>query len=139
MRTILLVALLLLIVVPAASADSLVTWTLNNFTFDDGATATGTFVYDATTNTFSSINIVTATGLLLSGATYNAVDPGFGPFSFDVAFVTNPSLANYTGTDAIELNFSPLSLTDAGGAVPTDINEFICSNSNCSSATDIRA
>jgi hypothetical protein len=134
----LLLALALLILAPAASADTLVTWTLNNFTFSDGATASGSFVYDATTNTFSSINIVTSSGTTLSGAAYHAVDPGFGPFSFDVAFVTTSGLGNYVGTDALELNFSPLSLTDGGGIVPTDINEFVCSNANCSTADDIR-
>lgn len=137
MRTALLAAVLMLALVPAASADTYVTWTLDNSLFDDGATASGSFVYDATTNTFSSIDIATSLGTSFTGAAYNSVDPGFGPFAFDVAFVTSPSLSSYIGTPALELNFAS-NLTDAGGIVSTDINEFICSDANCSTATDIR-
>jgi hypothetical protein len=109
---------------------------LNNFTFSDGATASGSFDYDAATNTFSSIHIVTTGTSLFPGATYTAVDPGFGPFPFDVAFITG-SLSNYTGTPALELGFVT-SLTNLGGTIGTDINEFVCTNNVCGAATDIR-
>jgi hypothetical protein len=138
------VAMVLLGMVPVASADG-VTWTLENLNFDDGGTATGSFVYDATTNTYSDINIVTSTGTKFAGATYVAVDPGFGPYAFDVAFVTAAGLLDYTGTPALELEFftgpdekTYESLTNAGGVVLTDINEFVCTNTNCSMADDIR-
>jgi hypothetical protein len=38
------------------------TWTFNNITFDDGGTASGTFEYDADTNTYSNFNISVAGG-----------------------------------------------------------------------------
>ena len=41
-------------------------------------------------------------------------------------------------TAALELNYEGLSLTNAGGSYSTDINEFICSNADCSVAKDIR-
>ncbi|HVO57467.1 MAG TPA: PEP-CTERM sorting domain-containing protein [Dongiaceae bacterium] len=145
-RGLLLAAALLLLFgwVPTASADG-VTWTLLNLTFEDGSTATGSFDYNAATNTFSNINIVTSSGVSFTGATYTAVDPGFGPFPFDVAFVTAAGLGDYTGTAALELEFftdpsetSSYNLTNAGGNIVTDINEFVCTNANCSTANDLR-
>jgi hypothetical protein len=53
-----LVLIVLASMVPTASADG-VTWTLSGVTFSGGGTASGTFVYDADTNTFSSVDIVT--------------------------------------------------------------------------------
>jgi len=36
-----------------------VTWTLDNVNLNDGATATGSFIYDADTGVLSSVNIIT--------------------------------------------------------------------------------
>jgi len=121
---------------PVASADS-VTWTLNNFVLDDGATASGSFVYDASTNSFSSIDIVTTGAGSFTGATYTALDPGFGPFPFNIAFVTAPLLPDYLGTPVIELGLVT-NLSASGGTISADLNEFICTNSNCSTASDFR-
>ena len=47
-----------------AQADPMV-WTLEGVTFDTGATATGSFNYDAATNHYQNVNIsVTKSGLL---------------------------------------------------------------------------
>lgn len=128
--------LLLFLSVPrTASADD-VTWTLENVTFADGGTATGSFVYNADTNTFSSIDIVTTAGTAFGGATYTAIDPGYAPFQpgmSDAAFVPNASLTDFTGTPVLDLIFTSL-LTDAGGTLSLDPNssELTC-NSDCSS------
>ena len=45
-----------------ASYAAPVTWSLTNVQFDDGAVATGTFVYDADTNQASAINITVIGG-----------------------------------------------------------------------------
>ena len=42
-----------------AHADP-VTWTLDNAVFDDDGTATGSFVYDRDTNTYSDVSITTS-------------------------------------------------------------------------------
>ena len=55
-------ALLVLLCVPSVASADGITWTLSGVTFDDGGTASGSFVYDAVTNTVSSINIVTTAG-----------------------------------------------------------------------------
>ena len=51
-------------------------WTLSGVTFDDGGTASGSFDYDADTNTLSSINIVTTAGGTLAGAIFTFQHPG---------------------------------------------------------------
>jgi hypothetical protein len=71
------------IIMSSAHAAPL-TWTLNDVIFDDEKTATGSFVFDADTNIFSSIAIATegggarivgpggaGTGPVWPGATYN--------------------------------------------------------------------
>lgn len=130
---------------PTASADG-VTWTLTNLTFPDGATITGSFVYDATTNTVTDINVVSSAGLTLSnttfaGASYNQLAPDFGPFAFEMGFLSGSTSPNF----GIELEFytSPdgtafQSLTNAGGTVFADINEFTCFDSKCDTFAEIR-
>ena len=50
-----------------------VTWTLSGVTFGDGGIATGSFAYDASSNTYSNVNITTTTGSARSGAVYRFV------------------------------------------------------------------
>lgn len=147
-------ALFLMAMTPTASADTLVTWTLENVTFTDGATATGSFVYDATTNTVSSIDVVTTAGTLFGGSVYTgamyvALDPGYGPYAYDIVFVTSDCSTSIScfSTPALELEFftDPTnttfgSLTDAGGIVDTYVNEVLCGDSACNTIfQDLRA
>lgn len=89
-------------------------WTLQNVTFDDGGTATGSFVYDADLGNapaaLSSINITTTSG------------SAYGGTSYSTAFFT--SLPNWlavanapvNATHGLQLEFvSPL--TNAGGTI----------------------
>ena len=137
------ILLLLLGLAPVASADG-VTWTLHDMTFSDGATASGTFVYDASTNTVSSVNITTTSGSVFGGASYTAVDPSFTPLPFDIGVVVM-LMPDFTGSSALELEFftsntfaTPENLTNAGGTVFTALNEFACLNSACTSVNDLR-
>jgi hypothetical protein len=43
--------------VPTAHADAITQWTLSNVVFSDGATITGSFDFDATTDTYSAVAI----------------------------------------------------------------------------------
>jgi len=124
-----LAALFILVAAPRASADGL-TWTLTGVTFSDGGTASGSFDYDALTNTVSSVDITTTLGSSFGGATYAAVDPGFGPSPSLIVFVTLPSLADYTGTPVLALDFGGF-LTDLGGTVPVEDAEFTCGDPGC--------
>ena len=49
-----------------------VTWTLDNVVFDDGGEAYGSFIYDADTGDFSSIDIITTLGSDLPGTQYTS-------------------------------------------------------------------
>lgn len=59
-----------------------VTWTLSNVLFSNdgpsGVTASGSFKYDADTNTFSDISVTTTQGSFTDAVTYTRVctDPG---------------------------------------------------------------
>lgn len=100
--------------------------------FDDGGTASGSFVYDAVTNTVSSIDIVTTAGTTFGSTTYTGVNPGFGPTPFDIVVVPNPSLSDFTNSMLLDLEFAT-SLPTAGG---TDSMagfgfEGLCANPGC--------
>ena len=120
-----------------ASADN-VTWDLSGVTFNDGGTATGSFVYNADTNTVSSVDIVTTPGLRFGGEDYTAVDPGYGPFPDEIVFVTSGSLADYTDTPALDLLFDPSILTDAGGTIALNLlsEEAACADATCRMGTE---
>ena len=69
MNRLLQVTTLLTAVAFAASATPL-TWTLTGVTFVDGSTASGTFTFDADTNTYSSIDVMTTGGTAYPAETY---------------------------------------------------------------------
>jgi hypothetical protein len=64
---------------PASFAVPL-TWTLNDIVFEDGGTATGSFVYDADANSYSNIDITTQGGDdSFYGGSYTQL---FAPYSY---------------------------------------------------------
>ena len=132
-------ALLVLLCVPSVASADGITWSLSGVTFADGGTASGSFVYDAVTNTVSSVNIVTTAGTTFGGNTYTALDPGFDPpVPFDIPVVPNAS-GDLTGTMVFDMELPMPGLTNLGGAVIllTDLAaEDVCSNSDCSQVAD---
>lgn len=120
----------------SATLASPVQWTLTDVLFEDGGTATGSFVYDADTNAFSSISIATSGGTLSPPATYSSLLIGSAG---DAALVpaTGPNL---TGSALLQLIFQ-FPLTNAGGIVflidpffPTASSfEATCLNAGCTS------
>lgn len=134
---ILKIALVLLVLfgVPSiASADG-ITWTLSGLTFDDGGTASGSFNYDAVTNTYSAINVTTTTGTTLTGATYTSLSDLAS--SSDTGLLFGASSVDLTGISLLMLLFDA-PLTNSGGIVqvallpPNDGIEAICTSSDCS-------
>lgn len=70
-----------------------VQWTLNNVQFNDGATATGWFVYDVDTKEFSAANISTEGGGARQSATYTTsvpAAPSFRRSFFPITIRTRP-------------------------------------------------
>ncbi|HQQ77511.1 MAG TPA: IPTL-CTERM sorting domain-containing protein [Thermoanaerobaculia bacterium] len=126
--------LLLALCFLSGNADAIpVVWQLNGVTFADGGTASGSFVYDSSTNTYSSVNITTTPGTVLAtGATFLFVSPGVSPTSS--GFLAGASnVPNLTGTRAFALFFaSPLSSN--GGLVNLSSGlEASCANATCGS------
>jgi len=133
-----LVLLVLVACVPCASAQT--TWNLTDVTFSGGGSATGSFTYNAGTNAFSSIDI-TVTGSPFGNGTYLALDPGFGSTSTLMVAVPNGSLADFTGTPLVALNFGT-GLTGAGGTIPLLTGTYglqQCENSTCGYSVTIYA
>jgi hypothetical protein len=110
-----------------------VTWDLSGVTFSDGGTASGSFVYDAVTNTVSDVDITTTAGTAFGGATYTSVDPGYGPFSDQIVVVTDPSLLDFTSPPVLDLPFTG-DLTNLGGTLGLiDVIESTCGDTGCTS------
>lgn len=119
----------------AASAKP-VTWNLTNVTFMDGGTASGSFVYDASTQTYSAINITTTNGSRRTGVTYHFAQstPGLG--QYDAKFLT--SATNQAGLPGLLLIYPQPGLSDAGGTVQLATGmslEMTCNSSTCDSFT----
>jgi PEP-CTERM motif-containing protein len=108
------------------SADSAQTWTLSGVTTSDGATASGSFDYNAGTGLYSDIDIVTLAGLVLPGSTYTVVDADdFSPSA--LVIMANNSYA--AGTAVLDIEFGA-DLTGAGGEVGLFALEGYC-NAGC--------
>ncbi|HEX3666919.1 MAG TPA: PEP-CTERM sorting domain-containing protein [Rhizomicrobium sp.] len=99
-----------------------VTWTLQSVTLQDGGTITGSFIYDANTNTYSAINITT-TGLYLS-----AFD------NSDLKASTVSGLVLENGTFVLQLN-AVSAFTNAGGTILINTAGLSSYEGECSNAT----
>jgi hypothetical protein len=113
-----LAALLLTALATASSAEaSPILWTLNQVTFDDGGTASGSFVFDAETSVYSGIDITTTAGTVMSsGATYQDEHPFYSGLSGARFLVMLDALPATFGTRALQLPFVS-ELTDLGQTV----------------------
>ena len=113
-------------------------WTLENVKFSDGASASGTFVYDADTNAYTDINITTTTASR-PGAVYTFVcaAPCTGAMAdqnAELNLTTSPS-SDQTGLPGFILFFFP-SLSNSGGLrAVLGALEADCSNSTCAAPT----
>ena len=127
MRLSLLKILLGLGVCSVFASAAPVVWTLSGVTFSDGGTASGSFIFDADTNTYSSINVTTTSGSVRSGATY-LFQNGGGAGALGMVTASG----NLTGTPDLALSFSS-SLTNAGGSRTLAGFEATCQVAACSS------
>lgn len=120
---------LLLFLLPTAANAAPLTYNLSGVTFSDSATASGSFQYDAVTNTYSNVSIVTTNGGSRSGAAYNSVSGGLAPDGSGVLFVTLAG-PGQTGLPGLGLFFTPV-LNGAGGVFTLTGTEASCSDSQC--------
>jgi hypothetical protein len=114
-------------------------------TFVDGGTATGSFVFDADTGTYSSIDIVTTAGFGYAAETFTAVctSPckGETPGADDMLLLTSIDSTDFTGMPGLAI-FTPLEepLTDAGGVIELTggtAYEALCADSTCEGPTGV--
>ena len=139
MRKLLSSAFLFTLVACAANAAAL-HWQLNGVVFSDGGRAFGGFDYDASTGTYSNIDLTTTPGSVLSsGSFYSSAAPYSGSTAagFLNAVSTVPVFSG--STTALALGFSPV-LSAAGGTVSIAgfVAESTCANSTCASVTPQR-
>jgi len=136
-----------------------VTWTLQNWNFLDGGTASGTFDYDADTGETSNVNITTTrsteTGVVLAGLNpddlpvfRNEIVNG-ARYTVETGINPDPRRFRFVPVDLDGLARSPiLSVnllrmpTNEGGVIPIDLVsrtiEGRCITSDCSSAEPLR-
>lgn len=107
-----------------------VNWTLSG-TFDDGGTASGSFTYDADTNTYSAIAITTTAGSTRGGASYNEPNVNGDSDSTQIVATNSVNSPDYTGDPAFFPIFaSPL--TNTGGTINISGGaEGSCADGNC--------
>lgn len=105
----------------AANASD-ITWTLDHVTFDDGATASGTFIFNASTDTYVSWDITTTAtvnGNFCGCNLHTEVYTTNSETQANTSYYLNPhglEVDMSAGFDRLGLNFaSPL--TNAGGMI----------------------
>jgi hypothetical protein len=132
--------------IPIDAHAAPVTWTLDNVVFDDGATATGSFVYDRDTNTYSAISITTDPQYEGCNADYiveNADPPNLPNrlLSYD-----RPVSEDMSDACSLGLWFVFPALTNDGGVVDLYVlegpmngsREQACGDPSCSNASYLR-
>ncbi len=110
------------LVMAQAGFASSVNWNLSNVAFSDAATASGTFTFDADSQTLSNWNISVTSGAL-PAFTYTPADSTAGSY-FQVSGYQNELLFMVNGSTR-QLRMTPLTaLTDGGGTVNVNLNTF---------------
>jgi len=124
-RTLILICLCF----PVSAFAIPVMWTVEGATFNDGGTGSGSFIYDADINVFSSVSLTTTAGAVLPGNTYSFANSN----STSTQLIALNSLsADLTGVPLWALFFAD-PLTNAGGTVSllTNFVEASCLNATC--------
>ena len=91
-----------------------VLWTLENVTFSGGGLASGSFAYDADTNTYSSIDVTTTAGPFIGGVHFVGLNTTFGSTATQLGIAQSPA-SQAAGLPLLFLQFDT-ALTNAGGA-----------------------
>ncbi len=109
-----------------------VTWFLQDWVFNDEATASGSFVFDADTNTYSNISVVTTDGPgpIFNGQSYSLTNPNGGG-NADFFQLVVEALPDLTGEISLRAVWDS-SLTNAGGTVAILFaHEAVCPDWEC--------
>ena len=110
----------LFFVIGSAGADP-ITWTLNDVVFGQEATASGSFNYDATTDTYSNINIVTTVNPAYGGDTYTTLGgPSSSATLLGLSGTANPfAVLTLEFVDPLTNSGGVINLRPGGGNIPS--------------------
>lgn len=110
------------------------TWYLEGVTFDSGASATGSFKYDATTGIYSDYDITITNSPNYGTVTFNFLHPE-SPGSSQFAFTLAQDGGDLTGVLGLSLVFDQ-PLTNSGGTIDISAHPFstigTCNDALCS-------
>lgn len=118
-----------------------VTWYISG-QFTDGGTISGSYVFDSSTTTFSSINITTTAGSAGAGYHYIAIHPTMLQDASHIRVVTLGS-GDLSTAHYLAINLSS-AMSGSGGTITVGADgagvysEFACSNSGCTLTTQYR-
>lgn len=120
-----------LVLAPAPASAVPLLWTLNDVTFNNGGTASGSFRFDADTASYSDVAVTTAGGGI--DASFDLAAGGNAGFLSLLNAADGP---DFTGAPTLRLAFLDL-LTNLGGEVGLELNSFSsaiasCGNAECS-------
>ena len=122
-RIIALAALLVAMALPLHAHATPITWRLVDVTYNDGGTASGSFVYDAALNLYSGISISTTAGSAFAGASYFDLLPG--KTSNAMRTQLTRSAAEYKDFDPF-VQFDLLAaMTELGGSIDLDVSATV--------------
>jgi hypothetical protein len=115
-----MLALLLSAGLPVYAAS--VQWALQGVQFNDGGTASGTFSYDADTNTYSSINVTTTGGSVLGGQSFAGLVTDVGSDATRLGMAPFP-IGTVVGLPVFLIRFGT-ALTNAGGTASLTLGSY---------------
>lgn len=138
---------------PIANAG-LVQWTLTNVQFEDGGTASGSYVFDASTNTFSRISVSTTGSEAAPAASFSNTCDGstcvaVSPNPAQILIFSPADTSDMTGKQVLLLDLQS-TMTDAGGtiainpaaqptiALQSKAFSTICADASCSNPGSMR-
>lgn len=111
-------------------------WHLDNAVFHDGGTATGSFVFDDPSDSYSDIQMSTTAGTSFGGAEYTELVPGNPGDAFSLWTVTNASAGDLSGEDVLYCRWADELEDDRSSAdlnvSPQAQGEGQCATANCS-------
>ncbi|RYF07769.1 MAG: IPTL-CTERM sorting domain-containing protein [Comamonadaceae bacterium] len=118
---------------PGAAWAIPVEWTVGPSTLQDGSTLSGSFIYDADTDTYSNVNVArSVAGNIVTTFTARQQTGGWQHIMFFPAPVTGSF--NQQTSMLISANFPGWSqLTNSGGSSQHWVDIGVCTNATCSS------
>ncbi|HEY0163560.1 MAG TPA: hypothetical protein VGB69_12845 [Edaphobacter sp.] len=125
-----LVVLLLLPVISRTASATPVTWTLQDVTFTDGASASGSFTIDLNKGQILNWDVVTTAGSSLAGFDYTpSTAYAYESSSTEIFFKSiNPVTGPYGISSSYLFLYFQTPLTNAGGVIDLTTQSYQCDN-----------